>query len=327
MKTPTALATVVFALIAAHALTAFGTIHGLGQDAEHERITRHAFACEDGQASDDCFEKRTLDSLAGKRGTFGAVGIADRGTLIVDAAAHCDGGDYLPVKGYPQTKAEARAKLEACRAWMATQLDAAVEAAGDLLDADGQIDDSQIPTIIGCNYGGRIKGRAKCNVLEAFGLLLHASQDFYSHTNWTDVADKDEPSGPANPPGLGKTGPAPWLDLRTDQPFPDGLISGCFEAKSAISEPANCNYGAGDTPRVKHMALNKDKGRVDPKPGEGTTARGRVNGNFARAAEAAIADSKDKWETLKEQLILTFGPSRGTRMVCALTRDNPKKSC
>ena len=327
MKTSTATGTLVLALLGAPLLAAFGTIHGLGQDAEHERITRHAFACAAGEAPDDCFEQRTLDSLAGKRGTFGAVGIADRGTLILKAAAHCDGGDYLAVKFYPQSKTEAREKLVACRAWMAEQLDAAIEAAGDLLDAEGQIDDSQIPTIVSCNYGGRVKGRAKCNVLEAFGLLLHASQDFYSHTNWTDVADKDVPYGPANPPGMGKAGPAPWLDLRTDKPFPDGLISGCFEAKSAISEPANCNYGPRDTPRAKHLALNKDKGQIDPKVGEGTTSRGRINGNFARAVEAAIADTKDKWETLKEQLVLTYGPSRGMRMVCALTRDDPAKTC
>ena len=78
---------------------------------------------------------------------------------------------------------------------------------------------------------------------------------------------------------------------------------------------------------MKHLALSKDKGRIDPKIGAGTTARGQVNGNFARAVEAATLDTKDKWETLKEQLVLTYGPSRGMRMVCALTRDNPKRSC
>ncbi len=326
MKTSAAVAAFVFLLIAAPTVAAFGTIHGLGQDAEHERITRRALSCAKGVAADDCFQKRTLDSLAGARGSFGAVGIADRGTLVFQAQAHCDGGDYFVVKGYPQTKREAQAKLEACRAWMEKQLEAAVEAAGDLLDADGALDNSQIPTIVSCSYGGRVKGRAKCNVLEAFGLLLHASQDFYSHSNWTDVANADEPYSPANPPGLGQAGPAPWLDLRTTSAFPDGLISGCFETKSAISEAANCNYGPRDTPRVKHLALNKDKGRIDPTIGEGATQRG-AKGNFARAVNAAVADTRDKWETLKEQLVLTYGPSRGMRMVCALTRDNPKKSC
>jgi hypothetical protein len=311
----------------ANAALAFGTIHGLGQDAEHERITRRAFTCEANAPGDDCFQPKTLESLAGGKGSFGAVGAPDRGTLIFRGEAHCDGGDFFAAPGYPQTKAQAQAKLEACRAWMAKQLDAAVEAAGDLLDGDGAIRHSQIPTRLACQFGGRVKGRAKCNVLEHFGILLHAAQDFYSHTNWTDAADKSWPVSPSNPPGLNNRGPAPWLDLRMEQAFPAGLISGCFEAKSAISEEANCNYGKAKLPRVKHLWLNKDKGRIDPAIGEGATGRGYVAGNFKNAVEAAIADSKDKWETLKEQLILTYGPSRGTRMICALTRDKPKKSC
>lgn len=314
-------------LLTSGAAFAFGTIHGLGQDAEHERITRRAFTCPANTPSDDCFQKKTLDSLAGAKGTFGAVGAPDRGTLVFRAEAHCDGADHFDVASYPQTKAEAQAKLEACRAWMVKQLEEAVEAAGDLLDRNGNIRDSQIPTNVACRFGGRVKGRAKCNVLESFGILLHASQDFYSHTNWTDAADTARPLSSLNPPGLNKRGPAPWLDLRTDKPFPTGLVSGCFEAKSAISEEANCNYGADKRPRVKHLALNKDKGRIDPAIGEGATERGRVSDNFRHAVEAAVADSQDKWETLKEQLILTYGPSRGTRMICALTRDKPKKSC
>jgi hypothetical protein len=324
---PLAAAAAILALTTG-AASAFGTIHGLGQDAEHERITRRAFTCAASAPSDTCFEKKTLESLAGGKGSFGAVGAPDRGTLIFRAEAHCDGGDYFDVPGYPQTKADAQAKLEACRAWMAKELDAAIEAAGDLLDAGGALRDSQIPTNVACQFGGRLKGRAKCNVLEHFGILLHASQDFYSHTNWTDAPDKAKPLSPDNPPGLAKRGAAPWLDLRTTPAFPLGLISGCFEAKSAISEPANCNYGkAGALHRVKHLALNKDKGTIDPQIAAGTTDRGRVNDNFKNAVEAAIADSKDKWETLKEQLILTYGPSRGTRMICALTHDKPKKSC
>jgi hypothetical protein len=314
-------------LLTSGAAFAFGTIHGLGQDAEHERITRHAFTCAANAPSDDCFQNNTLDSLAGAKGTFGAVGAPDRGRLAFRAEAHCDGADYFDVANYPQTKAEAQAKLKACRAWMVKHLDEAVEAAGDLLDRNGAIRHSQIPTNVACQFGGRMKGRAKCDVLEHFGILLHASQDFYSHTNWTDAADKAQPLSALNPPGMSNRGPAPWLDLRTDAPFPAGLISGCFEMKSAISEEANCNYGADKRPRVKHLALNKDKGRIDPAVGDGATDRGRVAGNFKNAVEAAIADSKDKWETLKEQLILTYGPSRGTRMICALTRDKPKKSC
>ena len=306
---------------------AFGTIRGLGQDAEHERITRHAFSCEGGKASDDCFQKKTLEMLAGGKGSFGAVGIPDRGPLVFHSDAHCDGGDWFDVPGYPQSKGDAQAHLEACRAWMQKELDAAVEAAADLLDANGNTRDSELPTMVACNFGGQVKGRAKCNVLEHFGIVLHAAQDFYSHSNWTDAADPSRPLSPANPPGLNKRGRTPWLDLRTTPEFPKGLISGCFEAKSAISEEANCNYGPSKTPRVKHLALNKDKGRIDPSLGDGKTDRGRTSDNFRHAAEAAIDDSRDKWETLKEQLISTYGPSRGSRMVCLLTRDKGRKAC
>ena len=306
---------------------AFGTIRGLGQDAEHERITRNALACKDGDASDGCFQKKTLDMLAGSKNNFGAVGLPDRGPLIFKADAHCDAADWFDVTGYPQTKADARSHLEACRAWMKKELDAAVEAAGDLLDAKGKARDSELPTIVACNFAAPANGRAKCNVLEHLGILLHAAQDFYSHSNWTDAADASLPVSPANPPGLDKRGRAPWLDLRTDGVFPDGLITGCFEAKSAISEEANCNYGPGKTPLVKHLALNKDEGQIDPVLGEGKTARGRVNSNFHHAVEAAVEDSRDKWETLKEKLILTYGPSRGSRMICLITRDKGRKAC
>lgn len=328
MKMFRTLSIMAIGTMAAGTAYGFGTIHGLGQDAEHERITRRAFVCAKGAAAGDCFQPKTLNMLAGAPGDFGAVGAPDRGALIFKSDAHCDGGDYFNVPGYPQSKVDARSKLEACRTWMLAKLDEAVTDAGELLDAKGQLRDSEMPTIVQCRFGGRVKRRAKCNVLEDFGILLHASEDFYSHSNWTDAHDSTRPLGPENPPGLNKRGPAPWLDLRTEKPFPDGLISGCFETKSAISEVANCNYGPNNASlRVKHLALNKDKGRIDPKLGAGTTERGRVNDNFAHAVEAAIADSKDKWETLKEQLILTYGPSRGSKMICAITHDHPMKSC
>jgi hypothetical protein len=314
------------AVLAAGTAFAFGTIKGLGQNLEHERITRRAFACAGGVASDDCFQKKTLDSLAGAPGDFGAVGAPDRGSLIFKAEAHCDGGDHFAVAGYPQTKAQAQAVIEACRAWMVKYLDAAVADAAALLDAKGNIRDSEIPTIVACRYGGQKKGRAKCNVLESFGILLHASQDFYSHTNWTDLAAAGA-SSPLNPLGLNKRGPAPYLNLRGPQAFPAGLISGCFETKSAISEAANCNYGPNAAPRVKHLALNKDKGMIDPAIGAGTTDRGKINDNFRNAVEAAIADTKDKWATLKERLAATYGPERAKKMICALTRDKPLKTC
>jgi len=129
-----------------------------------------------------------------------------------------------------------------------------------------------------------------------------------------------------NPPGLGNTGPAPWLDLRKPaSPVPAGLISGCFVF---LPESKFCNYGPADSVhRVKHDYLNKDKGRIDPKFGAAGTSRGGIEGNFQRAVEAAIADARDKWATLSEALIVTYGNERGQRMICAITHDRPARDC
>jgi len=82
---------------------AFGTINGLGQRAEHERITRAALACAPGVKSDgSCFEPRSIDQLAGHSGTFGAVGAPDLDESG-DPNAHCDDADFLNVPGYPQS--------------------------------------------------------------------------------------------------------------------------------------------------------------------------------------------------------------------------------
>ncbi|HET9069589.1 MAG TPA: hypothetical protein VFN28_13160 [Amaricoccus sp.] len=273
----------------------------------------------------NCFQPASIDELAGKSGTFGAVGAPDnpaRG-LISTQAAHCDDGDALPAANFPNYPPPKLANaLDLCRQWMVQGIADAVAGAAAMLDANGNIDDSQMPTIISCTFTGK-KGRAKCNVLEDFGATLHAAQDFYSHTNWTDVAAAG-PVAPDNPPGLGQMGPAPWLDLSNPPaPLPAGLISGCFVL---IPESLYCNDGGGG-PRVKHEWLNKDKGTIDPAIGAGTTVRGAVNNNFQHAVQAAIADTIDKWTNLQDELIAAYGQANGTRMICALTDDNPAANC
>lgn len=312
---------IVLFLMAGPAL-AFGTIRGLGQNAEHERITRHALGCA-GAWDPSCFEPHTLTELAGEKDNFGAVGIPDRGDLIPENKAHCDSGDYLDVPGYPHSKTDAQAALENCRAWMVSNLDEAVTDAGKLVDSSGHLRKSQLA--IPCVFVGRIKGGAKCNVIEDLGLLLHTSQDFYAHSNWVDHPDPSLPISAENPPGLGNTGRAPWIDLRTTTAFPDGLITGCFENEP---EKSHCNYGPGGTlHRVKHAVVNKDDGTIDPVLGAGTTLRGAIDDNFARAISAAIDDTKDKWATLRERLDAAYGQEIGDRMICALSRDDPTASC
>jgi len=310
---------VVLGLLCASPALAFGTIIGMGQNAEHERITRHALVCTD--STTDCFQPASLDALAGGKGNWGAVGIPDRGDLIPVNKMHCDGGDWLDIHGYPQTREAAQAALVACRNWMIQKLNDAVRDAGKLVNDENNVRQSQI--LLPCTFQPEVKENAKCTVLADFGMLLHASQDFYAHTNWVDHADSMQPIGPANVPGLAKEGRASWIDLRKDTPFPGGLISGCFEN---APEEKYCNYGAGLS-RAKRLTLNKDMGTIDPQIGRGTTPRGLIDDNFARAVEAAIDDTRDKWATLEEQLASTYGDGPGARMACVLTHDRPLNVC
>lgn len=307
---------------------AFGTIKGAGQNTEHGRITRHALACGPESAAGTCFEKKTLDSLAGKSGTFGAVGAPDRGRGNLTSFAHCSGGDFLDVPGYPQSKAEANAVLKECRTYMVQNLSHAVTDAADLLNDQNGIRSGEVSMRFGCVYKGSTHGRAKCDILAHMGRILHASQDFYSHGNWVDRQDVASVITAKNPPGLGNRGAAPWLDLRVAEPaFPDGLISGCFDNISFLDENRGCLYGDNGAHRVRHGNVNKDTGEIDPEIGEGTTPRGAVNDNFRHAVEAAIIDSADKWATYRELLIATYGEARGNIMICALTSDSPVKTC
>jgi predicted small secreted protein len=309
-------------------LAGFGTIRGAGQDAEHGRITRHAVGCEAKAPIVACFESETLDSLAGAPGSFGAVGGPDRGRGMLTSYAHCSGGDYLAVTGYPRSRAEAEETLTACRDYMAENLSHAVEDAAHLLDDDGAIRSSQIPGLFSCTYVGSEHGRAKCNILADLGRVFHAGQDFYSHSNWVDAPDPLRPVSADNPPGLGNLGRAPWLDLRYADPvFPAGLISGCFDNASFLGEQRGCLYNEDRSHRVRHLNLNKDTGPIDPDIGIGSTERGALADNFARAVNAAIEDTADKWATFQERLVAAYGPVRAERMICAITHDDPVDDC
>jgi hypothetical protein len=292
---------------------AFGTIRGLGQNAEHEKITRRALSCPG--AGRMCMQPRTLDELAGANRSFGAVGAPDRGPMIFQPKAHCDRGDHLDVVGYPQSADHAQAALRSCRGWMSDHMDAAVRDAARLLDRQGRIRPDQVT--LDCIFVGGAKGRAKCNVLEDFGVALHTAQDFYAHSNWAGVADSRRPMGLDNPPGLGRNGPAPWMSLRGEASFPAGLITGCYGTPEAKA----CRG------RVMHASLNKDTGEIGLRIGPGTSPRGKIGANFARAVEAASGDTHDKWDLLRERLVGAYGPTRGRMMACAIARDDPVRTC
>ena len=286
----------------------FGTINGLGQSSEHGKITRIALR-------PFGLGPKTMAEIAGKRGRFGAVGAPDhpKRRLHNKSIAHCSAADHLAQPGYPQGRQAAARILGECRKWIFGHLKRAV--AGSLLDSRGRIRSSQIPTIISCSYtGGR--GRAKCNVLGALGVVFHAAQDFYSHSNWTGRPQSGR-IHPGNPPGLGNASRAPWLDPRRQLALPRGLISGCFKG---LPERRYCKG------RVRHADLNKDTGAINVvrgTVGAGSTARGRINNNFARAVRAAIADTRDKWAYFEAQVLAKYGRRRGRKIICALRRDRP----
>lgn len=299
IRTFLAAAVLVFAADAAFAFGMLGS-----QGAWHEKITREALQ--------GVLEEKTLASFAGASKAAGAVGAPDLNAPMNDAQ-HCDNGDHFPAADYPQKAAEAQAKLRSCRAFMFERIESAVSRVAGLVTPDGKVVESEYPTYVSCVYVPDKSGRAKCDVLARLGQAVHAAQDFYSHSNWVDEPAPGENS-PDNPAGLGKQGNAPFLESDAAA-TPPGLISGCFDKTSVVSEARGCNYGDGKK-RVKHAVLNKD-GPTKP--------RGAINGNFERARAAAAAETKRKWAYFEDRVRKTYPGKRGEVMICAMRKDDAAK--
>jgi hypothetical protein len=244
---------------------------------------------------------------------------------IFDPAAHCDNADFLEA-GYPRTRELATAGLLECVDHLRVRLDEAVDAAGGLLDGDGQLIADEVDLDPECRPFEAAEHRAKCSSLEAFGRVLHGAQDFYAHSNWADEADPTRPIGADNPPGLNLPGPSAVLDLRsgTAPTVPAELITGCFVLRDEITGVGEC------TDRVTHAALNKDNGLVDPEHGDATgptTPRGAVGENFAKAVAGAMDESRRQWQDLRSELTVRYGEDGAARIACALTHDDPVDDC
>jgi hypothetical protein len=304
---------------------AFGTIDTGGQNREHERITRAAVACAARNRSDRfCFEPRSADQLAGHGKRFGAVGSPDLSEPL-DPAAHCDNADYL-AGDYPRTRDRATASLRNCVDHLRGRFREAVDEAGNLLDAEGEIVPAQVNLDTDCTSDSAQERRAKCRSLEKFGRALHGVQDFYSHSNWADGADPARPIGADNPPGLNLRAPSPILDLRGTRPpiVPAGLSTGCFVLHDSVPGVEECER------RVTHAGLNKDLGLIDPDTGDATkptTPRGQVGSNFAKAVAGAIGETRRQWRDLQAELEASYGAEKASLMVCALSHDDPVADC
>lgn len=336
--------------------TAFGTINEpiiLGQHNEHEMITRLAFQCPSGQKSDGvCFEPRSLDQLAGYHrdvlghaipgaGFNGAVGSPDTLDPVPEGPeAHCDDADYLDMPGYPQTRDQATANLQACIDHLRYRFRQAWDSAERLLDerrrVRGEMVEISNPFLGDCRFAfpalqGDAYGRAKCNTLEGLGRALHGVQDFYSHSNWADHADPTLPINASNPPGLGKNGTAPFLNLRatglipSDQ-IPLNLTTGCFSLPDSSPGSGACEG------RITHHDLSKDTGVINldgtfGEVGPNSPRSEAVESNFRLAVGAAIQSSRDVWADLQDEIRRRYGAVSGNLMICALVRDTPVKDC
>lgn len=308
----------------------FGTIDGLGQHREHERITRAALACPSGQKSNgDCFEPKSIDQLAGKQGTFGAVGAPDIpvGGEVFNPAAHCDDADFL-TGPYRRTRNQATGQLQACINHLRGRFREGVARADQLVNSKDRISKDEVNLDTDCTFAFGIGGRAKCNSLEGFGRALHGVQDFYSHSNWADEKS-DQIDSVTNPPGLNLPAPSPLMDLRRSlnlraNETPTQLTTGCFVLNDRTPGVGDCEG------RVTHSTLNKDKGIINPDSGAASSpspTRGQVKSNFAKAVAGAITETKRQWADQRAAIVREHGEKRGALMVCALTRDDPVKDC
>jgi Ricin-type beta-trefoil lectin domain len=321
--------------------SAFGTVNILNQRGEHERITRLALGCRAGQPHDgSCFEPASLDNLAGTGATFGAVGAPDDIPLRLWGGPpywHCDDADYLNVPDYPQSRAKATQVLDECRQWARDMLfdgrpndttgrtwpvQGAVAEASTLLNRQGNVDVADPGTGTfspGCTYNGRL-GRAKCNVWEPFGYVLHTTEDFYSHSNWADLSNPNQPISITNPPGLGHRDLPAFWDLRTASaalPDPE-LTTGCFPTSNC---PGRITHDAG---------LNKDKELINVTTGFVTdplSPRAQIADNAQRAVNDAIGEARRQWAIFRFELVKHYGDEHGGKMICALTSDSSNNSC
>lgn len=103
--------------------------------------------------------------------------------------------------------------------------------------------------------------------------------------------------------------------------FPKGLITGCFDG---VPESQNCAYAGGKL-RIKHAFLTKDTGSIDVQTGsigKGSTPRGAVASNFAKAVAGAVADTHDKWAWFEAAVAQKYGAKNGQLIICRMRNDD-----
>ena len=144
---------------------------------------------------------------------------------------HSDNSDYFVAPNFSQSRTKATNKLLDCRLWAERMLGDGFSAnsvwysqlnglgfttfrceeissvAREILDQSGNGSVTQPNTrsdYTGCDFNGA-RGNIKCLVHRQFGYALHAVQDSYSHSNYSDLGDSFAQISVTNPPGLGLT--------------------------------------------------------------------------------------------------------------------------
>jgi hypothetical protein len=301
-------------LILSSGALAFGVDPGENNlGSEHEKITRAAIRD---------LGPLTLRQLAGEGEFAGAVGASDDPDLelVGQASAHCDAGDFLEQDdAYAQTREQAQAALTSCRDFIISNIDRAVALSGGLYQGAPET------AALDCDFT-EAAGSVKCRIIAHLGLAFHAAQDFYANSNWVDRPASGPVSG-KNPPGLGLSGRAKWLDPRLKEEFPQGLISGCPGDLRLLGVTVGCEYGAFPPVLGKIRILRDDLAKSRGPIGRGTggtgkTPRGAINGNFSRAVTAAVEDTADKWGYFRERVLETYGRTKGATIMCILEKDS-----
>lgn len=353
----------VVALVAATAVVvdtsppaeAFGTVELglLKQKVVHEPITR-TLSCVADQTVAECWQPQSINQLAGKGGTFGAVGEPDNPLdgSPNPAARHCDNVD----SGYGSynTQADAQKAFDECLDWYQSYMQFAVDSAAALLKPDGTIDAPQtdILNATGSTYNAcrlpdpkknnTSNDSAKCNVINGFGRALHLYEDFWSHSNWADKANPKTPESLTNPVGLSNTDQPDFFAFPGPSALslPERLLTGCDDSISKL----DCALAEADPNvpgsfiitqfRTAHSMVNKDNGNVDAKTcraSDPITDRGKVTvdgtANFQRAVTGACGAARRAWTDLQNQLVAVYGPERAATMIRAITKDTPLTEC
>ena len=343
-------------------------------NAEHERITRLAVACNSALDRPDptglswrrdlCLSsggdsvkqpwwfafERSMRMLAGADGYFGGAGAPDRLGEVLSSSdrAHCDNADAWfpqsqgPFGSYPRSFGQRASGLSDCLHLLQRYVGVAVEQAGLLVNSNGQLDAPQADLSEDCNVDydpdrnpdkTHDRGWAKCNALIAFGRALHITEDFFSHSNWTDL----------NPGSL---------DIKN----PQGLSSNIRTVPSALGYPRSDAeidafitqtqvitgaYGSGTKNRVTHNDyLNKDEGNGKigwtsgqiPSGDKGHSGRSvagfdGTSDNFQRAAKGAAYAAASVWADYRAGVFARYGADRGAKIWNALRANTPWTQC